>query len=472
MSLTSALDSAKSSIATNSTLTSIVSRNIANVNSTTATRKYANVSTGADGTVTVMSVAQSTNIALFRNKLDATSESASLTALTDGLEQLSSLTVGDTEDEISPAALIGALEDALTSYSASPDSADLARSAMQAAENLVQGLNDASDVIETVRQDADDAIATAADEMNDLLAQFQALNDKIVKGTTTGADVTDYIDQRDQIVSQLSEYVGITVKTRANNDMVLYTDSGVTLFETTARTVSYSATVPLTAGEAGNSLYIDGVAVTGENATMPIQSGSIYGLTQLRDEVCLTYQNQLDQIAQQLVLAFSESDSGDEVFGVFTDSEADNPDSMDVNGLAGRISISDDMGDYPFRDGASVDYNTDDASGYTDRINELIDNLNATVTFDSSAGIETSATLVDFAASSVGWLEGERSNATDEADYATTILERTTEALSDATGINLDDELTRLLEYEQSYQASAKLISTIDEMLDILLNGI
>ncbi|SJZ82077.1 flagellar hook-associated protein FlgK [Consotaella salsifontis] len=471
MSLTSALDSAKSAITTSSQLTSIVSRNIANVNSTTATRKYANVATGADGSVSVMSVSQSTNLALFRNKLDATSENASLSALTSGLGQLAT-TVGDTEDEISPASLVGKLQSALTAYSASPDSADLARSAMQAAKNLAQGLNDASDVVETVRRDADNAISVAAGEMNDLLAQFKSLNDKIVSGSKLGADVTDYMDQRDQIVSQLSEYVGVTVGKRANNDMVLYTDSGVTMFETTPRTVSYSKSIPMDAGQAGNSLYIDGVAVTGENSTMPIQSGKIFGLTQLRDQVSVTYQNQLDQIAQQVVSAFSETSSGKPVFGIFTDPSADSPDKMKVDGLAGRLSISDNLADFPLRDGALGSYNSAGASGFADHINQLIDNLNAKQTFDASGGIETSATLVNFASSSVGWLEGVRSNAQNEAEYQSTVLQRTQEALSDATGINLDDELTQLLQFEQSYQASAKLISTIDQMLQVLLDSV
>ena len=49
--------------------------------------------------------------------------------------------------------------------------------------------------------------------------------------------------------------------------------------------------------------------------------------------------------------------------------------------------------------------------------------------------------------------------------------ERASEALSNATGVNLDEEMTLLLEIERSYQASTKLIATIDNMFEALLSA-
>ena len=50
-----------------------------------------------------------------------------------------------------------------------------------------------------------------------------------------------------------------------------------------------------------------------------------------------------------------------------------------------------------------------------------------------------------------------------------TLLSRSTDALSSATGVNLDEEMTLLLDLERSYQASSKLITTIDNMYGALL---
>ncbi|WAP67517.1 flagellar basal body rod C-terminal domain-containing protein [Jiella pelagia] len=49
------------------------------------------------------------------------------------------------------------------------------------------------------------------------------------------------------------------------------------------------------------------------------------------------------------------------------------------------------------------------------------------------------------------------------------MLSRAQESLSDITGINLDEEMAHLLDLERSYQASSKLISTIGEMIDSIL---
>ena len=80
-----------------------------------------------------------------------------------------------------------------------------------------------------------------------------------------------------------------------------------------------------------------------------------------------------------------------------------------------------------------------------------------------------SGTLSNFASSSVAWLQAERKAATEASDYKTTLANRAAEALSSATGVNLDDEMTLLLELERSYQASSKLIGTIDNMFGAVL---
>jgi len=49
------------------------------------------------------------------------------------------------------------------------------------------------------------------------------------------------------------------------------------------------------------------------------------------------------------------------------------------------------------------------------------------------------------------------------------MLTKSKEAYSNATGVNLDEELIQLLDIEQSYKAAAKLMTTVDELLKTLL---
>ncbi|MGI9463643.1 MAG: flagellar basal body rod C-terminal domain-containing protein, partial [Aestuariivirgaceae bacterium] len=64
-----------------------------------------------------------------------------------------------------------------------------------------------------------------------------------------------------------------------------------------------------------------------------------------------------------------------------------------------------------------------------------------------------------------------RQTADAEASYQSAIRERATQALSNATGVNVDEEMTILLELERSYEASARLMSAIDTMYAALLQA-
>jgi flagellar hook-associated protein 1 FlgK len=438
--------------------------------------------------VRLASVTRVVNVALFNNVLSTTSSAAGQQAIVDALEQLEQ-TVNDTELDASPGALVQKLANALQQYASAPDSVAHAQSAVATAREVATALNSATDLVQNVRSQADAEIAGSVDSLNTLLSRFESINTEIVKGTRSGADVTDQLDQRDQLLKQISEEIGIRAVTRANNDMAIYTDSGVTLFDVTARSVTFQPTANYGAATTGNAVYADGVPITGSSATMGVGSGRIVGLVKVRDDLATTYQSQLDEIARGLVATFAESDQSavpalPDVAGLFTWSggPALPPSGSITTGLAGTIKVNalvdpDQGGNAKLlRDGgiggAAYLYNSGGAAGYTARLDQLLDRTNATQSFDPAAKLSSSATLKSFASTSAAWLEEARRTAGDEADYRSTLLERSSDALSKVTGVNLDEEMTLMLELERTYQASSKLISTIDSMLGALLAAV
>jgi flagellar hook-associated protein 1 FlgK len=151
-----------------------------------------------------------------------------------------------------------------------------------------------------------------------------------------------------------------------------------------------------------------------------------------------------------------------------------------VAGLAGEIRVNASVDPAQggivnlLRDGGisgnpAYVYNSTGAAGFSDRLQGLIDSLNASQAFDPSAGLGANASLANFASGSAGWLQEARKSAAADASYSTALLSRATESLSNASGVNLDEEMTIMLEVERSYQASAKLMSAIDALFDTLL---
>ncbi|MBN9248471.1 MAG: flagellar hook-associated protein FlgK, partial [Hyphomicrobium sp.] len=140
MTLTQSIGNARSSLSTVSEQISVVSQNIANVSNADATRKVANVITGPGGGVSVASISRTANKLLLDTYLTANSNNQTQTVINSALNQLEN-TVGETDSETSPAALIAKLNSALQNYSTTPQNGAIAATVVSAAQALATSLN-------------------------------------------------------------------------------------------------------------------------------------------------------------------------------------------------------------------------------------------------------------------------------------------------------------------------------------------
>jgi flagellar hook-associated protein 1 len=499
MSLSTAFNVISSAFVVNAAQTAVVSNNISNVNTPGYSREIANVVTNSYGGADVASVTREANAALLEQVSSSTSQAATQQAISNGLSTLAatvddssstSSTSGADENGASPSTMLANLQSALTTYEDSPTSSSAADAVVSAASDLASSLNSGSSTVQHVREQADQDMASSVSTINSLLNQFTAANNAVVTGLQTGANISSAEDTRDSIVTQLAQQIGVSTVTAANGSESIYTDSGVTLFQDTPRTVSFTATPTLVDGASGNAVTVDGVPITGANSPMPIQSGALAGYAALRDTLAPEYEAQLDQIAGGLINAFAESDQSTtptlpSLPGLFTTSGATSLPSMSATtGLADAIKVNPTVdpsqgGDPTLvRDGGVSDpgnaayiYNTTGSASYTGRIQELIGQISATQSFDPSAGLGSSASLTDYASASVSWLQGENQQASDASSYQSALATQATSALSNATGVNLDSEMTNMLNLENSYASSAKLLTTVTSMFSALLQA-
>ncbi len=481
MSLTAALHTARSSLQATSTQISVSGRNISGADDPAYSRKLATTTTTADGAARIPQISRAADAPLYTRMLDATARASGEQTMLEGLQRLAE-TIGDPELQQSPAAKIGAFATAVAQYANAPDDALFGQNVVTAGRDLADTLNTAASAVISVRRDADADMATSVARINHLLGQFSEFNSAVVAGTVLGTDVTDMLDKRDGVVAALSEELGVATIRRENNDLAIYTDSGVTLFEGHARTVSFEPTHIYLADTPGNAVTIDGVPVTSEAAGMPLRDGRLASLARLRDDVSATYQLQLDEIARGVITAFAELDQsgagGPALAGVFDAGDTTIPDAGTA-GVAGRFRLNPAVdpalgGSVELiRDGgingAAYRYNGSSSAGFPDRLLDLAVANTSAQSFASESGLASPSGLADFASASVGWLESLRQSATIDAEYQASVLARSSEALSNATGVNLDDEYANQLQLERSYAASAKLISIIDELFKTLL---
>lgn len=94
---------------------------------------------------------------------------------------------------------------------------------------------------------------------------------------------------------------------------------------------------------------------------------------------------------------------------------------------------------------------------------------NNNMTFGSSASGMTVGSYFKDVVDELGVQEQEASRMVTNQEKTISSLTNTQESVS---GVSLDEEFANLIQYEHGYQANAKVISTVDELLDVVINGL
>jgi flagellar hook-associated protein 1 FlgK len=92
-------------------------------------------------------------------------------------------------------------------------------------------------------------------------------------------------------------------------------------------------------------------------------------------------------------------------------------------------------------------------------------------TFDSAGGLPgLTTTLSDYSANIAASIAQTASNADANNTQAQAVASEATSRLSTATGVNLDSELVNLTTYQQAYNASARVITAVQDLYNTLMN--
>ncbi len=485
MGLTSALNTASSIFSNTSAQMAVVSKNISNSGNADYSRRDAALTTTINGAKLNPTV-RSQDTLLQRHNLTATSALSAQNVLSGGLDQLQGA-MGGNGYATAPSTYISKLEGSLQAFAASPGNTTLAQSVVSDAKDVANSLNQASQAVQDLRRESDENISQNVSTLRDLLSQFQTLNDAVKAGTASNRDVNDELDKRDQVLGKISEIVGVQTVVRDNNDVAIYTSDGTTLFEAKPRDIIFSPQPGYDATTTGNAVYIDGVPLkpgTGGNTSA---MGSLQANLQIRDTIAPKFQAQLDEIGRGLVTQFAEKDQTSSGLpnkpGLFTWSGGNVPASGTVQpGISSSISVNAavdiSVGGNPTKlrdggiNGASYVANTTGAAGFSTLLQGYVTGLTTKIPFDGTTDLNTSLSVSDYASSSIGWLEEYRSQASDSKDTKKAAAATASQALLSVTGVSLDEELSKLLDLEQSYKASTKIVSTVNDMLQSLMAAV
>lgn len=462
MSISSALSVAASGLRANSVQTDLISRNIANASTPGYTRKSAELLT-RNGGVYVKAVTRDVDALL--DRLDRTNISATARAdtLASGLSTYTDL-LGQPEDETSPAAGLAQLYSSLVTLTGTPTSGAAQLGVIESAQVLTGQLNALSHTASELSREVDLNIRYDIADLNDRLTRIGQINARLLQTGGNGAEAAELKDEMGRLLDEVSSYMDIQVTGFADGAVNVYTTGGTELIHgSRVATVTYDSN--------RMELHANGTEITpGKAGVRGFNNGALAGLFELRQTTVPQIHAQLDAYAGMLIERFSGADqslaAGES--GMFVDAA---PSSG--GNLAARLRINPKL---LASQGGSAELlvkglgsNPGYETGSIDLLKSMMNGIDERVPGQTVLGSNLS--LSDFSASMVASQQQMRVAAERASEAARVSGATISASRQNLQGVNVDDELQKLLLVEQSYAANAKVLTTVQSMLDTLLSA-
>jgi len=343
-------------------------------------------------------------------------------ALQDGLSQVETSLAEPSDNGIS--SLLQGFWSSWQDLSNNPESAGTRQALVQSAASLADGFRQLSSQLTTIQSQAGQNVTQTLSEINSATASIAQLNDSIMKAKVVGDTPNDLMDQRDMLVDQLSQLVNVT---RVDNP-----DGTIDLKVGSTSLVTGAASTPrvetdFTAGD--------------------ITAGKLAGLIQVRDVVVPQQLSDLNGIASQLITAVNAvHTSGVDLNG--------NPGVAFFTGTsAADIAVSAPVAADPSLVAASANGQPGDPT------NAL-----------KIAALQTSTTINTDYQRFVTKVGSDSRDATRTYNNAKSLADSLESRRQSVSGVSLDEEMTNLVRFQRGFQASARALTAMDDMIDLLVS--
>ncbi|WP_323993148.1 flagellar hook-associated protein FlgK [Nguyenibacter sp. L1] len=524
MDLISSLSIATSGLNAIESELSVTSQNVSNSGTAGYVSETATISSDVPGGLrngvrigaTQLSINQALQSALYGQNAQV----ASYSTMSNSLAAVSAVQGSTSSDSGSTNTLsddLGNVQNALTELTANPLDSASQSTVISNAQSLTTAIHTLSTTYASQRQTAQDNVASTVSSVNSDLTQIGVLSKQIMNLKAIGSDTADLENQRLGIMSDLSSQLSVTFSTTANGDMIVRTadgtelptrpdqiggnDSSETLPSSTWPLSTSDATVTsgmyYAAGNAGST--IPGIMLAGTDVTAHLTGGTLGANITLRDDTYPQMQAQLDSFSYTLINRFNNA--GLSLFTNGTDAtgttvpQSSNPTQETPNGIVGlssAIGVSRIYADTPSLLTTTTNGTTGaTTTGDTTIITNVLSQAFGTDSNDvsQSAGLAApSSGLGPDGSQSTGYNGNQGllalattltsaqgatiSTASDNLTSATSVQTTLQTSVSNVSGVNVDDEMSKVVALQNAYTANAKVVSAVQSMFTALLDAI
>lgn len=481
MSLSGALSVALSGLQTSTTAAQVVSGNITNAQTTGYTEKSVDLSavtTGSTlGGVEVSGYSRVTNSVLTATLNSSTSNSSYLSTQNSYMSEVQSI-LDSTDNPPALSSDLSSFQSAWTEYASDPSDTTLEKTVVSSGSALANTVSSIATQTTTLQTNVRNDLSTAVKSLNSALTTVQKLNTQITSALASNQPTVDLEDQRDQAVNTISQYTNVTVMQRDNGQIALYTSSGTALLDGSAQEFSV--------GSDGDTV----LNAVGSDVTGSLTGGSLQAQTDFLSPTATTangvgvitkLQSQMQSYAN-LFLGTTSTNSGS-FADVYNNAKTGSGElsssffTATVSSTTGMPDLSTFSVNSSLINGTTT-AKTAAATGISDTFTATdlavsVSSVSPTTyttsgTFSAQGLTTKNQTYSGITTSLLSGFQQAANSIKTQAATASTQQAYYQSSLSSQTGVNTDTELVNLTNWENSYAASAHVISTIQSMMKTL----
>lgn len=352
---------------------------------------------------------------------------------------------------------IGDFFNSFRELSNNPESLTSRTIVRETADVLAKDFKRVNNQLTNVQKEIDSQITSQIEEVNQYTREIAQLNGKILEVENQKIPANDERDRRDLLLKKLNEKLNISwaegeggmVSVTAGNSAPLV--SGFDSVDLKAvRTDKDKVDIFYTAIENGEL----------SNITQQFNSGTIGGALEVRDVIIEKYLSDVDNMAYTMAKEVNKAhiEGFDRVSrkGVLFFEMPE-----DVKGASANLQINKTI----LNDVTRISAGSKAEAPSDNTVANVISSLQYKSVFDNDT-----STIDEFYNSQVGQIGvlAQRAEKTKEAQE--NILSQLTNIRESISGVSLDEEATKMIEFQKTFDASAKLIKTADEMFDTILS--
>lgn len=358
---------------------------------------------------------------------------------------------------------MGEFFNAFRELSNSPESVAIRSMVKESGDFMAKDFKRVTEQLEAVQEEADFKVHVLVEQVNAITKEISELNDKVRNIEINGRTANDERDRRENLIKELGETINIKYAEGDNGSLTVTAGNNAILVSggTNVDLIVSKGPKDKHAGEGRARVFYKSVKHgTPIDVTQQLKGGAMGGVLDVRDRFVEEIKADMDEMAY----SFAKNVNAIHMAGY--DKEGNQGVAFfepigDKVGAAAKLKVSDSIMNNPGRIAAGAVPN---APG-----DNRIANMISALQYDQTMG-DGQSTYNDFYGNIVGRVGVTTARSNSEVESQKGIVDQLKNIRESISGVSIDEETTKMIEYQKSYDASARLIRTADEMMDTVLN--